>query len=332
GIPFRRLWLRSLRSTELDLHAMLDPLRLAVSIPQATAMLARRRPDAILSTGGYVAIPTLVAATLLRVPALLWEGNLVPGRSTRLAARFARLVTVSFTATCERLSGVRTCLTTGTPVRAFPGGDRVAARARLELPADRPCLLVFGGSQQVRRFDAALDAALPRLVERATVVHVAGQAGLPAALARRHALAEPWRSAYRPFAFLGTEMADALVAADLVVGRAGSSTLAEVAAAGRPMIVVPYPHAAGHQRANAAAMAAAGAARLVPDEAFDGSALIDAAALLDDPPRLAAMAAAARRLGRPGAASATAELLLALAAGRPLPSAEAIERLAAGVA
>ena len=114
-------------------------------------------------------------------------------------------------------------------------------------------------------------------------------------------------------------MLSALAAADLVVGRAGSSTLAEVTALGLPMVVVPYPHAGGHQRANARILVDAGAARLVEDADFDAHALLEAAALLDDPPRHLAMSAAARALGRPGAAEAVTDLVLAAARREPLP-------------
>ncbi len=98
----------------------------------------------------------------------------------------------------------------------------------------------------------------------------------------RDRLPDDLRDRYLPFAFLREEMADALVAADLLVGRAGSSTLAEASAIGLPVIVVPYPHAAGHQEANARDLVAAGAARLVPDDAFDAQALLEAARLLSD--------------------------------------------------
>src|SRR5438552_10209063 len=114
-------------------------------------------------------------------------------------------------------------------------------------------------------------------------------------------------------------MLAALAAADLVVGRAGSSTLAEVTALGLPMVVVPYPHAAGHQRANARVLVDAGGAQLIEDEAFDAEALLASAAILDDAGRRAAMAAASRSLGRPGAAAAVAELVLAVAEHRPPP-------------
>jgi len=125
-------------------------------------------------------------------------------------------------------------------------------------------------------------------------------------------------------------MGPALAAADLVVGRAGASTLAEVTALGLPMVVVPYPHAGGHQRANAAALAASGAARLVEDDDFDGAALLAGAALLDEPAQLAGMSRASREQGRPGAADAVAELLLALARRQPPPSPAAIEARSRG--
>ena len=163
-------------------------------------------------------------------------------------------------------------------------------------PSER-VLLVFGGSQAVRRFNAAVSGALPRLVERVTVLHVAGEDGYAAALAEREALPEAVRGRYRPYPFLRDEMLSALAAADLVVGRAGSSTLAEVTALGLPMIVVPYPHAGGHQRANARVLADAGAARIVDDADFDAAALLEAAAILDDPAAHLAMSAAARAAG-----------------------------------
>jgi UDP-N-acetylglucosamine--N-acetylmuramyl-(pentapeptide) pyrophosphoryl-undecaprenol N-acetylglucosamine transferase len=326
----RRLVLRSLRTVNRDLHLVADPLRLALSVPQALALLARDRPDAIFTTGGYVAIPVLVAAASLRVPVLLWEGNVIPGRSVRAVAGLASATAVSFGATCVALRLRRPCLETGTPIRETRGVDRLAARARLEIPPGDRVLLVFGGSQAVRRFNDAVAAALARLVERVHLVHVTGDEGYAAALATRERLPAGLRSRYRPEPFLRDEMLTVLAAADLVVGRAGSSTLAEVTAMGLPMVVVPYPHAGGHQRANARVLAEAGAARLVEDEAFDAAALLDAAAILDDPATHAAMAAAARGLARPAAAEAVTTILVALAEHRPIPGAAALERIARG--
>jgi UDP-N-acetylglucosamine--N-acetylmuramyl-(pentapeptide) pyrophosphoryl-undecaprenol N-acetylglucosamine transferase len=313
-----------------DAHLVLDPLRLGASVPQAAAILARSRPAAILTTGGYAAIPVLLAATPMRIPVVLWEGNVVPGRSVRATARLANVVAVSFRETCAALRGGQPCYLTGTPIRDLTDVDREAARERFGLRPGERLLLIFGGSQAVRRFNAAVADALPELVRRVRVIHLTGEEGYAAALAGREELPVETRSRYRPYPFLRDDMAAALAAADLVVGRAGSSTLAEVTALGLPMVVVPYPHAAGHQRANAEVLARAGAARLVEDEAFDAGALLAAADILDDPEAHNRMSAAARELGRPYAAQALADLLMAVAARRPLPDAAAVERRSRG--
>ena len=328
GLPLERLWLRSLRTVDASINLILDPLRLAASVPQALFKLARERPDVVYTTGGYVAIPVLLAAALLRIPSLLWEGNRIPGRSVRLSARLASARTVSFPATRARLPAPT--FVTGTPIRDLGGGDKAAARARLGLPADVPVLLVFGGSQSVRRLNDAIADAIADLVERCSVVHITGSAAITEAEALRDGLPAVRRERYRPFAFLHQDMDAALTAADLLVGRAGSSTLAEAAAAGLPMLVVPYPHAAAHQRANAAEMVDAGAAILVADEDLDGEALRGAGELLFDE-RLQAMSAAARSVGRPFAASASVHLLELLAAHQALPTQAQLDaRLAAG--
>lgn len=329
-IPLRRLALRSLRSVERDVHLVLDPVRLAASVPQAAALLARWRPAAIFTTGGYVAIPTVLAARPLGIPVLLWEGNLVPGRSSRAIAGLVSAIAVSVGETCARLPRRVPCFETGTPIRDLGGADRTGARQRLGIPEDASVVLVFGGSQAVRRLNDAVAAVLPALVERRHVIHVTGDEGYAAALANRARISPELAPRYRPEPFLRDAMADALAAADLVVGRAGSSTLAEVTALGLPMIVVPYRYAGGHQHANAERLASAGAARLFEDELFDGTSLLAGVGLLDDPEAMAAMRTASRGLGRPGAAAATAELLLALAGGAPLPSMDEVARRSAG--
>lgn len=333
GIPLRRLVLRSLRTVEADLHAVLDPLRLAASIPQAAAMLLAERPAAIFTTGGYVAIPVLLAAAPLGIPVVLWDGNVIPGRAVRATARFADVLAVSFGATCDALATAapgRPCYVTGTPIRDTRDVDREAARVRLGIAPGVRVLLVFGGSQAVRRFNGAVAEALPRLVERVALVHVTGEDGYAAALAGRETLPADVRARYQPHPFLREDMLTALAAADLVVGRAGASTLAEVSAMGLPMVVVPYPHAAGHQRANAQELVAAGAALLIDDDAFDADALLDAAAILESPDRHVAMSAAARELGRPAAADAVADLVIAAATRAPLPDAATIDRRSRG--
>ena len=332
GIPVRRLALRSLRSVDRDIHVVLDPIRLGLSVPQAIAILARQRPAVIFTTGGYVAIPVLVAARLLRIPSVLWEGNVGPGRSVRVTAGLASVVAVSFGATCAALgrgaaTGRGPCLETGTPIRDLASIDRLAAREALGLEGSDRLVLVFGGSQAVRRLNEAVAAALPAVVQRVHLVHVTGESGYAAALANREALPPDLRARYRPSPFLGEELMTALAAADLLVGRAGSSTLAEAAALGLPMVVVPYPHAGGHQRANAEVLARAGAARLVEDDDFDAAALLDAISIVEQPSVHLSMSAAARELGRPGAAAAIVAIIAALAGTGGMPDQAAVDRI-----
>jgi UDP-N-acetylglucosamine--N-acetylmuramyl-(pentapeptide) pyrophosphoryl-undecaprenol N-acetylglucosamine transferase len=322
GLRLDRLWLRSLRTVDVSPQTVLDPVRLLASIPQALALLLHWRPDAIYSTGGYVAIPVLMAAALLRIPTLLWEGNEMPGRSVRSIAGLARVRSVSFAKTRPRLPAPT--YLTGTPIRELSALHRSDARARLGLPDDRPVLLVFGGSQSVRRLNQAMADTVADLVERCVVIHITGPAAIAQAEALRESLPPEQQDGYRPVAFLHKEMDAALVSADLLVGRAGSSTLAEAASIGLPMIVVPYPHAAAHQEANAAELVEAGGAIIVPDDELDGDTLRRACDLLFDD-RLAQMSVAARTVGRPGAARATAELIEALADGTTLPSPEQLE-------
>ena len=333
GIRVRRLALRSLRTVDRSINTVLDPIRLGLSVPQAAAILAAERPAAILTTGGYVAVPVLLAAAPLRIPVVLWEGNAIPGRAVRATARLADALAVSYEAAGRALAAAHVpTYVTGTPIRDVTEIGRAEARERLDLPPDAPVILIFGGSQAVRRFNAAVAGALPRLVERVHVLHVTGDSAYAAALTERERLPVERRDRYRPFPFLREDMLAALVATDLVVGRAGSSTLAEVTALGIPSVIVPYPHAGAHQGANAATLADAGAARVVPDEAFDPDALLAATDLLFDDAARSAMAAAARGLGRPGAADAVAALTLALAAHQPLPPVERIEAMARGTA
>ena len=333
GIRCRRLFLRSLRTVDVSIHALLDPIRLGASVPQAAAILAAERPAAIFTTGGYVAVPILMAAAPLRIPVVLWEGNAVPGRAVRATARLADALAVSYEAAGRALApaGVPTYVT-GTPIRDVNAIGREEARRRLDLPADAPTVLIFGGSQAVRRFNAAVEEALPRLVERVHVLHVTGESGYAAGLAARERLGTELRSHYRPYPFLRDDMLAALVATDLVVGRAGSSTLAEVTALGIPSVIVPYPHAGAHQGANAGILAETGAARVVADEEFDAAALLDATDLIFDEAARAAMATAARAVGRPGAAAAVGALVLAYAEHRAPPTIETIEAIARGEA
>jgi UDP-N-acetylglucosamine--N-acetylmuramyl-(pentapeptide) pyrophosphoryl-undecaprenol N-acetylglucosamine transferase len=317
-LPYHQLVVRSLRTASTDVHLVLDPLRLAASLPQAWRLLGRLRPAALFTTGGYLALPLVAAARARGIPSLLWEGNVIPGRATAAVARLATRVAVSFPPTLGAFPG--RSFVSGTPIRSFAGIDRAAARSSFGVAADERLLLVFGGSQAVARITRALDAALERLLADWRVLYLAGSSGIQVALALRDRLPMELQARYQPLPFLTDRMGEALVASDLVLGRAGSSTCAEVAAAGVASILVPYPHAADHQQANAAWLADRGAARLVRDEELDGERLLAVASELRDDAMRAGIAAAALRLARPEAAQLLADELLAMAERRALPS------------
>lgn len=317
-LTYSQLVVRSLRSSGLSIHTLADPVRLAASVPQAWWLLRRLRPAALFTTGGYLAVPLVLAARARGIPTLVWEGNVLPGRATRFIGRAATRVAVSFPPTLAAFGN--NAFVSGTPIRSFAGIDREAARRAFGIgPADR-LLLAFGGSQAVIRLNRAVTEGLPRLVADWHVLHLAGEKGMAAAGAARQALPATLRARYTAEPYLSDRMADALVAADLVLGRAGSSTCAELAAAGVPSILVPYPFAGAHQRYNADYLAGEGAAVVVPDAELTPERLVLEARQLLGAERRASMSAAARRLGRPDAARVLAEELLTLAERRPAES------------
>lgn len=312
GYELRTISVEGLSRTNL-LHAARALLRATLALPRARAILRELRPDAVLGGGGYVAGPVGLAALSLRIPLVLTEADSHLGLANRLLARGARRVCLAFPLPGRDGSRYRV---TGRPI-PVPDADRAQARAHFRIGARETCVLVFGGSLGARSINlAAVEAFAGR--ERAgegaaRILHIAGRRDYPELSARA-----PAADGYDLREYLDlAEFAQALAAADLVVARSGGSVF-EIAAYGLPAILVPYPHAsADHQSANARWMADAGAAVVIPDAECDGARLArEVAFLLDDRPRLQAMAAASRSLARPRAAQDVAgELLGAAAAG-----------------
>ncbi len=282
----------------------------AAAVPAARRAIREREADAVLGGGGYVAAPAGLAALSVGLPLVLTEADRHLGMTNRLLARRARRVCLAFP--IDGREGER-YVVTGRPVPAAVGrADRAAARRRFAIEAEERCLLVFGGSQGARSINlAALDAFVGDGTEPREfhVLHISGARDYPEARARIEAAGRVGRYTLVEYE---DGLADALAASDLVLARAGGSIF-EIAAAGRPAILVPYPHASGrHQHANAEWMAAAGAAIVLEDAELDPPRLRAlAATLLGDPVRLAQMAAASRALARPDAAERVADELLA---------------------
>jgi UDP-N-acetylglucosamine--N-acetylmuramyl-(pentapeptide) pyrophosphoryl-undecaprenol N-acetylglucosamine transferase len=265
-------------------------------------VLARRRPDVVLGGGGYVAGPMVFAARLRRIPAALMEADSHLGLANRLAAPFARRVFLAFPVAGRSGSKYRV---TGRPIpRRSVGGSRAEARRLFELPEDGPVVLVFGGSQGALSLNELAVEAFGS--SGPAVLHLAGERDYEALRERVQ------RSDYCLLPY-SHEFGAALAASDLALARAGGSVW-ELAAAGKPAILVPYPHAtADHQTGNARFFEQAGGAVLVPQTEL-GRVPELVRSLLGDPERLAAMGEAMRRAARPQAAEEIAEELIQLAA------------------
>lgn len=318
-VPAAGFALHTVPASPLRGQAAVARARAAADVVRAGASVARlaRAEGAVaaLAFGGYTAGPLAAGARLARTPLVVHEQNAVPGLANRLAARWAQAVAVSMPGVAERFPRPERVVLTGNPIRGdLLGGrlpDRTPAAVRLGLDPRRRTLLVFGGSLGSRRLNDAVLEATEHWPEPVglQVLHAAGERDGTRVEAA-------WRARDRHGLHVVTHrylasMADAYAAADVVVCRAGASTVAELTAVGVPAVLVPYPHAAAdEQTANAQALAQAGGAVHVPDAALDGPRLVaEVAPLLADRDRTATMAAAARELGRPDAAQAVARLV-----------------------
>jgi UDP-N-acetylglucosamine--N-acetylmuramyl-(pentapeptide) pyrophosphoryl-undecaprenol N-acetylglucosamine transferase len=293
---------------------------LARGARQAGRLIADFRPQAILVTGGYVAVPVGLAAWRKRVPLLVFLPDVVPGLAVRILARLATRVATTTPDSARYLRRGK-MVVTGYPVRpALLAADRRQARAHFGLSEREKVLLVYGGSRGARSINLAVGAGLAILLVRATVIHVCGREGDEAWLREQAAkLPAALQARYHLYPYLHEDMSAALAAADVAICRAGASTLGELPAVGLPAILVPYPYV--HQDENADYLVRNGAAVKVRDRQLrsadgrpEATALLQAlASILQDPVRHAAMIAAARRLARPEAARALAEELRSLA-------------------
>lgn len=316
GIPFRPIDSGQVRGVGL-VRAAKGLLRAGRGTRQAAALMRDFRPDVVFVTGGFVAGPVVWSAWRAGVPVFIYLPDMEPGVAIRRMSRFASRVGVSFEEAAAHFPGK--AVVTGYPVRPeilALVGRKVEARLALQLETDVPVLLVFGGSRGARSINQALAAKLSIILQHCQVVHVSGALDWPEVAARAEGIPANLHDRYHPFPYLHDEMALALAAADLVVARAGASTLGEFPALSLPSILVPYPYSGQHQEFNADYLVSRGAAVRLPDADL-GATLGDAVlALLREPARLRQMQVAAGALARPDAAARIAQELERLAAGR----------------
>jgi len=296
GFPLQLVRVGALKNVSLTTR-----LKTAFDLPRAvwdaSRMLNEFAPDVVIGVGGYASGPAMLAAVVKHIPTLAFEPNVVPGFANRVVAKFVSGAAVHFEETAKYF---RHAEVTGVPVRtAF---FEIAPKA-----GGTPTLLVFGGSQGAHAINDAMIRCLPVLQREAPGIHIIHQTGerdYNDALAAYQSLSASAASfTFEVFKFI-EDMPAAFGRADLVVCRSGASTVAEIAAAGKPAVFVPFPRAADdHQRVNAEAMARHGAAVVVEESKLEGVWLAETiAALLQDPHRLRQMSRAAREMAHPNAA------------------------------
>ena len=311
GYPLQLVRVGALKNVSL-----MTRVKTAFDLPRAVwsagRMLNEFAPDVVIGVGGYASGPAMLAAVVKHIPTLAFEPNVVPGFANRVVARFVSGAAVHFEETAKYF---RDAEVTGVPVRqAF---FEIPALEIKKKRAGTPTVLVFGGSQGAHAINEAMIRCLPELLRQAPGIHIIHQTGerdYNDALAAYQSLISTAGESAEVFKFI-EDMPAAFARADLVVCRSGASTVAEITAAGKPAIFVPFPRAADdHQRVNAEALAQSGAAVVVEESKLEGVWLAETiAALLGDCSRLVRMSEAARELAHPNAARDIAAMAARLA-------------------
>jgi UDP-N-acetylglucosamine--N-acetylmuramyl-(pentapeptide) pyrophosphoryl-undecaprenol N-acetylglucosamine transferase len=303
GFELRLIEIGALNRVDLATRA-----KTILNVPRALMTSAKiirgLRPDVMIGVGGYASGPAMMVAALMSVPTVAFEPNVVPGFANRILAPTIRAAAVHFEQTCRYF---RNCTVTGVPVRReFFGVPPRQENAR-------PTLLVFGGSQGAHAINEAVLRALPGLITAMPELYIIHQTGEKDYVGSQAAyLSAMVPAEVSPFI---DDMPGAFARADLVLCRSGASTVAEVTGAGKPAIFIPLPTAADdHQRHNAATLADAGAARLLPQSDLTPERLVaEISSLLHNPAELGRMSQAARAFAHPDAAAKIAALVARVA-------------------
>jgi UDP-N-acetylglucosamine--N-acetylmuramyl-(pentapeptide) pyrophosphoryl-undecaprenol N-acetylglucosamine transferase len=317
GFPFKAFAARGFNRTK-PWTLISSSLKIAVSTRKAQAWLRELAPQVVVGFGGYVSIPVGLAASRLGIPLAIHEQNSASGMANRLLSKRAQLVALTYASAASELKTAGRVVQTGNPVRAsLLQVDRNAARRSFNIPSDALVLLAFGGSLGAQHLNGALLAQLPYLLAdpRLHVLHITGTRDYPQIVEQFSDYPTSLDTARWHLLEYCDRMGDAYAAADLVLSRAGATTLAELAALAKPALLVPYPHAAAdEQTTNAQDLVAAGAAELIADAELDSSVFLTKLQnlLLDDAQR-ERMHEALVQLGTAQARQELARLIIALA-------------------
>ncbi|MDO8281909.1 MAG: undecaprenyldiphospho-muramoylpentapeptide beta-N-acetylglucosaminyltransferase [Thermodesulfovibrionia bacterium] len=315
-IPKEGFDLRFIRSEGLVGKGIIGTLKSAMKIPHSFRdsfeILKEIKPDLAFGVGGYSSGPLILSAVWMKIPTMIHEQNTVPGLTNRILGKYVDTVAVTYHESISSFPSEKTFLT-GNPVREeILNGDRERGYERFSLDKDLFTIFIFGGSSGARHINKAVTEALryfDAYKDKVQFLHQTGEADLV-----------PVREAYLSQGFKGTvisfahEMADAYAVADLIISRAGATTLAELAACGKAAILVPYPFAAGkHQESNARKLLDMGAAQMIIDEELNGKTLSDMIIrLLDSPDAIGEMERTIISLGEPDAVKKIIEHMMGL--------------------
>ena len=315
GIPFQSIPAAGVHGVGLRVLPG-NLARLGRGVLASGRILREFKPDVLFFTGGYVAGPMAFAGRAL--PTLLYVPDIEPGLAIKTVARFADRIAVTAVDSKKYFPPRKNVVATGYPLRAdLSGWSRQKAIQRFGLSGKLPVLLVFGGSKGARSINQAVTANLSALLEIAEVIHITGALDWPSIEPTVQELSATLAKRYHVMPYLH-EMGAALAAADLVLSRAGASSLGEFPLFGLPAILVPYPHAWRYQKVNADMLARNGAAIALEDQYLKDRLLLLVKELFDNPAKRQAMRAAMQSLAKPEAAAAIASQLIELAGETPL--------------
>jgi UDP-N-acetylglucosamine--N-acetylmuramyl-(pentapeptide) pyrophosphoryl-undecaprenol N-acetylglucosamine transferase len=278
------------------------------ALGRAVALIVQEAPDVVVGTGGFVSAPLLLAAQLMRKKTLIQEQNAFPGVTTKLLAVLASEVHLSFEAARKYIVKKPKVFVSGNPARSFCQQNSSVARIGFGLYGERPTLLVFGGSRGARSINNAVLQWVGEITTSANLIWQTGALDFERLKKLVPASPSLWIAPYIE------DMGAAYSAADLVLCRAGASTIAELTNLGKPAVLVPYPYATGdHQRHNARALVTGGAATQVEDDELGEQALVkNILELLRDADKLREMGAASRKLAYPDASRQLAMRIIGL--------------------
>lgn len=313
GVPFYGIHAGKLRRY-FDLRNFADVFKIPLGFLKAGFLLGRLKPDLVFAKGGYVSVPVVLAAAMLRIPVWLHESDVTPGLANKICSRFAKKIFLSFEES-KRFFPHRHAFVVGNPIREWVArGDREEGYRLAGFSKNKPVVLIIGGSTGARTLNEMAFAVLPELLKSAQVVHVTGKHAVQQDPPLSGAISG-YKSHYRQFEFLNKELAHIYAISDLIVGRAGSGGIFEALACGKPMILVPLPSRAsrGDQIENAKVFEKNGWAVVLDQNSLTPQRFLDEIKiLLNNEDLRRKMADNQKKAGLKDAASKIAEAILAL--------------------